>query len=792
MEQHSLEKLEYYSILKKLSTYACTYIGKELCINTRPSYSYAQVEILQNQIDEAFSFITKYGLPPISDIPNILDTLSKLEAGYTLSINNILEINSILKISSEFQKYFYLNDNINVENFPVLNTLFSLIYTNKNLSQEIDATFFDENTINDKASPILFDLRKKKRKLENEIKDKLNSFLYSSTYQKHLQEAVITIRNDRYVIPVKNESRTFVKGFIHDISASGSTVFIEPLSVFEINNEINNIKIEESIEIEKILKNFSNKLLDLTPDISTSIKSIGDIDYLFAKAKYSKSINGTSPILNKNKEINLINVRNPLIDEKIVVPISIELGNSFQTLVITGPNTGGKTVTLKTVGLICLMAYSGLYIPAKENSTIPVFDMIFADIGDEQSIQESLSTFSAHITNIVNIINNATQNSLILLDELGSGTDPNEGSALAIGILEFFYNLTSLTIATTHYSEIKEYALVTEGFENASSDFDIDNLKPTFHLILGIPGKSNAFSISKKLGLPNNIIERGKSLIDSDVVHIEELLKNIYENKLFIEHEKEEIQKKSNQIDLLKHSLENRLDEVELKKKEVLDKSKVEARDILLNAKKEASNAIKEINKLQNSSSTSNIKDLNKIRNNLNSSIKSTSTYEATIFTTSNNSDYVLKPNMEVYISNLKQYGSVLSVSQKSNEAQVQIGNNKLTIDKRFLTPIKTENTRPKKISIVHYTNNVNNKHAATEINLLGMTVEEAVFIIDKFLDDASLQHINSVRIVHGKGTGALKNGIHKFLKTHPHVKSYRLGTFGEGEMGVTIVDIEQ
>ena len=791
MEQHSLEKLEYYSILKKLSTYACTYIGKELCINTRPSYSYAQVEILQNQIDEAFSFITKYGLPPISDIPNILDTLSKLEAGYTLSINNILEINSILKISSEFQKYFYLNDNINVENFPVLNTLFSLIYTNKNLSQEIDATFFDENTINDKASPILFDLRKKKRKLENEIKDKLNSFLYSSTYQKHLQEAVITIRNDRYVIPVKNESRTFVKGFIHDISASGSTVFIEPLSVFEINNEINNIKIEESIEIEKILKNFSNKLLDLTPDISTSIKSIGDIDYLFAKAKYSKSINGTSPILNKNKEINLINVINPLIDEKIVVPISIELGNSFQTLVITGPNTGGKTVTLKTVGLICLMAYSGLYIPAKENSTIPVFDMIFADIGDEQSIQESLSTFSAHITNIVNIINNATQNSLILLDELGSGTDPNEGSALAIGILEFFHNLTSLTIATTHYSEIKEYALVTDGFENASSDFDIDNLKPTFHLILGVPGKSNAFSISKKLGLPNNIIERGKSLIDSDVINIEELLKNIYENKLFIEHEKEEIQKKSNQIDLLKYSLENRLNELELKKKEIIDKAKVEARDILLNAKKEASNAIKEINKLQNSSSTSYIKDLNIIRNNLNSFIKSTSTYEDTVSTTSNNSDYTLEPNMEVYISNLKQYGTVLSVSQKSNEAQVQIGNNKLTIDKKFLTPVKNENTIQKKVSNIHYTGNMNNKHAATEINLLGMTVEEAIFVIDKFLDDASLQHINLVRIVHGKGTGALKNGIHKFLKTHPHVKSFRLGTFGEGETGVTIVEIK-
>ena len=792
MEQHSLEKLEYFNILKKLSTYSCTYIGKELCVNTRPSYSFAQVEIMQAQINEAFSFIIKYGIPPLSDFPDVLDILIKLESSYTLSIKNILEINHILKLSSELQKYFYSSDNINVENFPVLNALFSLLYVNTNLSREIEETFFDVNTVNDKASPVLFDLRKNRRKKEQDIKDRLNSFLHSSTYQKYLQESVITIRNDRYVIPVKNESRSFIKGFIHDISASGSTAFIEPISVFEINNEINNIKIEESIEIERILDNFSNKLSSLTSEINTTIKAIGDIDYLFAKAKYSKNINATSPILNKNKEIYLIDARNPLIDEKKVVPISINLGKDFQTLVITGPNTGGKTVTLKTVGLICLMAYSGLYIPAKENSTIPVFDMISADIGDEQSIQESLSTFSSHIINIINIINAATSDSLILLDELGSGTDPNEGSALAISILEFFHNLNSLTIATTHYSEIKEYALVTEGFENASSDFDIDNLKPTFHLILGVPGKSNAFAISKRLGLPDKIIERGKSLIDSDAVHIEELLKNIYDNKLFIEHEKEEIQKKINQIDLLKHSLEDRLDKVELKKKEIIDKAKVEARDILLYAKKEASNAIKEINKLQNSSLTSDIKDLNKIRNNLNSSIKSTSTYDATISTTSNNSDYTLEPNMEVYISNLNQYGIILSISQKANEAQVQVGNSKLTINKRFLTPIKTENTRPKKVSSVHYTNNVNNKHAATEINLLGMTVEEAIFVIDKFLDDASLQHINSVRIVHGKGTGALKNGIHKFLKTHPHVKSYRLGTFGEGEMGVTIVDIEQ
>ena len=792
MENHSFKKLEYYNILEKLSTYAITYIGKSLCINTAPCFSYTEIENMQKALDETYSFVIKFGLPPLCYIPDVLSTFKKLDSNYTLSVKEILEINSILTLSDDLRKYFYLNENLEKEDFTILDSLFSDIYVNTNLSREISFLFIDENTINDRASKKLFEIRKKQKNLEEDIKNKLNSYITSSKYKKYIQESLITIRNDRYVIPVKNEYRSFIKGFTHDISSSGSTVFIEPISVFDLNNEINSLKAEEAIEIEKILMDISSRLSPISLQINNNINLIGNIDYLFAKAKYSISYAGTSPILNKEKKILLFDARNPLIAEDKVVPINIELGISFQTLVITGPNTGGKTVALKTVGLILLMAYSGLYIPAKENSYIPVLDMIFADIGDDQSIQESLSTFSSHITNIKEIIKQATENCLVLLDELGSGTDPIEGSSLAISILEYLHNMSCITIATSHYSEIKKYALVTDGFENASSEFDIENLKPTYRLILGVPGKSNAFEISSKLGLPEKIIDKAKSLVNDNDINIEELLKNIYNDKIKIDHEKEEIEKKSNQIDLLKQSLKNKSNNLQMKKEKIIENAKQEALELLLNAKNEAGLAIKKINNILENFSSEHSKDLNLIRNNLNNSIKSVMNNNSNSEEFFNEEKYELKPNMNVYITNLNQNGIILSTSNKSKKSQIQIGNNKLTIKNKYIIPNKQKNMDSSITNNnVHYSGLLSTKTAATEINLLGMTVEEANFLIDKFLDDASIQHIKSVRIVHGKGTGALKNGIHNFLKTHPHVKSYRLGTFGEGEMGVTIVEIK-
>ncbi len=791
MIKNSFKKLEYYIILDNLSTYASTYLGKKLCLETIPSFSYTEVKQLQERINEAYSFIIKYDTPPLSEIPDIFSILKKLDIKYTLTIKEILDINYILILSENLRKYFFINDNIVSSEFSYLNTLFSNIYTNTSLSKEISSTFIDENTVNDSASNKLFELRKKARKLENDVKDKLNCILHSSSYKKYIQEPVITIRNDRYVIPVKSEFRASIKGFIHDTSSSGSTIFIEPISTFEINNQINNIKFEEKIEIEKILIEFSNKLSMLTLQIENTVNTIGNIDYIFAKAKYSKKFNGIPPILNDKKEIYLLDARHPLIDKNKIVPINIELGNNFKTLIITGPNTGGKTVTLKTVGLILLMAYSGLYIPAKENSSIPVFDMIYADIGDEQSIQESLSTFSAHITKIVYIVKKATKNSLVLLDELGSGTDPEQGSALAISILDHFNKKLSLTIATTHYSELKEYALLTDGFENASVSFDMESLKPTYNLIIGVPGKSNAFEISKKLGLDSKIIEKAKSFINENTFNMEELINNIYNDKIIIEHEKKEIQKNSNQIDLLKKSLEHKKDEIEAKKEKILNDAKNQARIILQEAKEKSSLAIKEINNIKNFPNESQIKDLNNIRNDLNKSIKNIINYGSHNSSEINTQSYELYPNMKVYITNLNQNGTILSVSKRTNESHVQIGNSKLMVQNEYIIPKENQKEDINRSIKVNYSAKRSIKHATTEINLLGKNVEEAIFLVDKFLDDASIEHMQSVRIVHGKGTGALKKGIHKFLKTHPHVKSYRLGTFGEGEMGVTIVEIK-
>ena len=426
--------------------------------------------------------------------------------------------------------------------------------------------------------------------------------LHSPKFSKYLQDAIITRRNDRYVIPVKEEYRSQVKGFVHDVSNAGSTLFIEPVSIFEMNNEINQLKAQEEIEIEKILQKLSSLFMPYTEELKQDSKVIGKLDFIFAKARYSRNINGITPKINDNKEINLINARHPLIDPDKVVPISLSLGNSFSTLLITGPNTGGKTVTIKTVGLLCSMACSGLNIPAKENSSIYVFDKIFADIGDDQSITNSLSTFSSHMVNIVSIINNASNNSLVLVDELGSGTDPIEGANLAISILEHLYNIGSLTIATTHYPELKNYALTTKGFENASVEFDVNTLKPTYKLLVGIPGKSNAFAISQNLGLPANIIEKAKSMMTTQQINIEDLLKNIYDQKSKIEQEKVDIDTKLENISNLKKSLTHDNEKLKAEELNIINNAKIKARNILLDAKEEANDIIKEMTSISKSS----------------------------------------------------------------------------------------------------------------------------------------------------------------------------------------------
>ena len=778
MNTKFLKKLEFDIIINKLASFCETDIGKKIASSLLPSYSFSDVEHRLEETKEAYLLIHRLEKEPhfftfFSDL-----YVKKLESKQFLSLKELLNIAHLLRNSRVLKDVFYHNDAIDITNFPILEAIFSTLYSNQSIEQNILAKILDENTVDDRASSTLSSIRNQKRNIENSIKEILNQFIHSS-HSKYLQEPVITIRNDRYVIPVKEEFRGYIKGFVHDTSSTGSTLFIEPLSIFEMNNELSHLKIKEEQEIEKILIELSSLLTPLIKELKETSESIGNLDFIFAKAKLAEFMDAHKPLLSKEKKFIFVNAKHPLIDIHQVVPITLPLGNRYHTLVITGPNTGGKTVTLKTCGLLLLMAYSGLFLTADEKTTICVFDNIFVDIGDEQSIQESLSTFSSHMTNIIYIINHATKNSLILIDELGSGTDPVEGSSLALSILDYFNHLGALTLATTHYPEIKNYCLTTDGFENACTEFDLQTLQPTYRLLIGIPGKSNAFAISKKLGLNDSILERAKDFLQPDTAQIEELLKSIYDDKSFIEKEKDTIQKQSNQIELLKHSLEQEQNKLQDQKDKMIEDAKQEARKILSDAKEKVTNSIRE---MQNISQ----KDLNQIRNDLNDSIKATYTpiVKKTIVQTSKQ----IHKGDTVFVSTLNQNGIVLSEPNKSKQVQVQVGPAKLNVDLDKLSyvsshaPTSSSNTKSTLKKDKKFTN---------EINVIGNNVEEATFLIDKFLDDCALVNLKEVRIVHGKGTGTLKNGIHAFLRKHPHVKSFRLGTFGEGEMGVTVVTLK-
>ncbi|MBR2786587.1 MAG: endonuclease MutS2 [Clostridia bacterium] len=818
----NLIKLEYNKILERLTAYCKTYIGKEHSANLQPSYNAYDVHNMLKQTSEACTLITKYGNIPIDEIDNITPYVKNLESYIPLTPKALLEIAKILATSNNLKEYFSNSDSesivdstnnsnvTEVTQYPLLKPLFEALYSNLGICSNITKAIIDENNIADDASKPLSSLRRNRRRLESGIKEKLNSFIHSSSYSKYIMEPIITIRNDRYVIPVKIEYKENVNGLIHDMSASGSTVYVEPTSVFELNNQINNIKLEENIEIEKILEDLSKQLYPVVDNIKNTVTTIGNIDLVFAKAKFSKEIDGVEPIINADKFIDLMQAKHPLISPDVVVPIDINLGKNFQSLIITGPNTGGKTVTLKTVGLLCLMAYSGLHIPAKETSSIYVFDNIFADIGDEQSIQESLSTFSSHITHIIDILNTSSANSLVLIDELGSGTDPVQGANLAISILESLYKKGTLTLSTTHYSELKNYALVNEGFENASSEFDIENLRPTYKILIGVPGKSNAFAISRRLGLPAEILERAESLLSEDNISIEELIKNIYDDKLLIEREKEKILKNSNQVELLRKQLENDVSDVEARRNDIINSAKNEARNILISAKEEANDIIKELNSLCETSNKASLKNANLLRDKLNSDIKNNLGSDSISEKSENVDEIEISVGLKVLVKPFNMVGTVLTLPNKNNEVFVQFGSTKTNVKIGNLeVATDNKNTSAGKGNSAKnghsglsdgFSNNrssyrsssqMKSKMISPEINVIGQNVEDAIFVVDKYLDDCYLANLPTARIVHGKGTGKLRDGIHAFLRRHPHVKSFRLGTFGEGEMGVTIVEFK-
>ena len=778
MQTTYLEKLEFNKIKNILSSYAKTDTGKKMCLNLQPSNNKEKVQKALDETTEAVALIYRKGNLPLESIGNISNYILNLKNQNFLSAKALLELATLLKTSKTLKNYYFekeLNQTDSLTNY------FDHLYTNPNIEEKIFSAIIDENTFDDRASNALYKIRQQMRNTKKEIKNKLQSLLNS----KYLQEPIVTIRQDRFVVPVKSEYQTEIKGFIHDTSSTGSTVFVEPISVFDLNNQLSELKNQESIEIEKILQILSSLFFDITNELENNFNLITILDFIFAKAKYSKELDCNCPKINDDKIIYLKNAKHPLLDQNIAVPITLEIGKTFSSLLITGPNTGGKTVTLKTVGLLTTMAQSGMHIPASSESSIYLFDNIFADIGDEQSILESLSTFSSHMTHIINILNEATSDSLVLVDELGSGTDPIEGASLALSILEYLKEHNITVLATTHYHELKEYALLTDGVENASCEFNLETLSPTYRLLIGVPGKSNAFAISQKLGLKPEILENAKKLINSDTAKTEDLLKEIYDSKALIESEKEKTLQYSNKIEKLKQKLENETTDLEEHKKEYLQKAKQEAREILLSAKQEANDIIKEMESEKNSS-----KNLNTLRNKLSSKLHEVNqTPEPQQEETTELDESQIKPGTIVFVPKFNKNGTILSYPNQSKKFNIQIDNIKTTLTPSQITIAK--NTQTKKEIITKKQSNFAPKNVRTELNVIGMNIEESIFLVDKFLDEAALAKLETARIVHGKGTGVLGKGIQKYLKTHPHVKSYRYGTFGEGEMGVTVVELK-
>ena len=783
MESKTIEKLEFNKVLEKVSSYAITYSGKEMVLSIKPLESKEEIEKQVGLVSEASILLYRKGTAPISEIADIKEHLKKLNSSLFLTAGQLLDLVKLLIISRSLREYFFSTE-IDMSEFPLLTNLFNNLYVNESIEKAISTAIIDENTIDDNASRELAGIRRAIKSKETEIRNKLNQLVHS----KYVQEPVITKRQGRFVIPVKSEYKAEVKGFVHDLSQSGSTFFIEPISVFELNNDLNNLRKEEQNEIERILQKLSSLFFDIIPNIENDFNLITIIDFIYAKAKYSNDNSMNEPMINTKKEINLSKAWHPLIDKNKVVKNDITIGDKYTSLIITGPNTGGKTVTLKTAGLIVLMAISGLHIPAGELSSIFIPDNIFADIGDDQSILDSLSTFSSHMTNISHILKNATSSSFVLIDELGSGTDPVEGSALAISILEKLKSKGSIVLSTTHYPEIKHFALVTDGFENASVEFDLETLSPTYKLLLGVPGTSNAFAISKKLGISEEIISRAKEYTDTSKVSVEELLSGIYEDKKKAEDERAKAMALLAEAEELNKKASSEYKDLKEKEKSIIEDAKAKARDILVDAKDEVTDIIREVTEAKD------LRDVNNQRNRLNQKIAETGI---------NNSDYEepsddekpltldeLKHGMEVYIKKIDQFGTVASID-KSGKALIMLPLGRMYFAVSDMYEKKSD--APKQETRKDYSKNkeFKAKSISPEINLLGCTVDEACLTLDKYLDECYLAGLGEVRIVHGKGTGALRQGVQAFLKTNPHVKSYRIGAIGEGDTGVTIVTLK-
>lgn len=793
MNQKSLKTLEYYKIITQLTEYAASAPGRLLCQELKPSSDYQEILQTQKETSDAVSRIRMKGSLSFAGIRDIRDSLKRLEIGSALGIPELLSISSVLTVAARAKAYGRREESDEMED-DSLDEMFRSLEPLTPVNNEIKRCILSEEEISDDASPGLRRVRRSIKGINDKIHAQLNSILNAS--RSYLQDAVITMRDGRYCLPVRAEYKNQVSGMIHDQSSSGSTLFVEPMAIIQLNNELRTLEIQENKEIEAVLAALSNQLAPCTDSLSINLDLLAQLDFIFAKAALSRHYKCSEPIFNQNGRVHIKDGRHPLLDVQKVVPVTVWLGDTFDLLIVTGPNTGGKTVSLKTVGLFTLMGQAGLHIPAFDGSELAVFDEVFADIGDEQSIEQSLSTFSAHMTNIVDILAKADSHSLCLFDELGAGTDPTEGAALAIAILNFLHNMKCRTMATTHYSELKIYALSTAGVENACCEFDVQTLRPTYRLLIGIPGKSNAFAISQKLGLPDYIIHDAKSRIEAEDEAFEDIISRLEESRITIEKERQEIQNYKNEVGRLKARLEQKEERFDERKEKLIRSANEEAQKILREAKETADRTIKNINKIASSSGVdtraleterAKLRDnLKKVESSL--SLKKESRPHKAINPKTlriGDSVKVLSMNLKGVISTLPDTKGNLFVQMGILRSQVNINDLELIPESSINGPGLEGRKKGSGSSNIKISKSAS---VSPEINLLGMTVDEALPLLDKYLDDAYIAHLQQVRIVHGKGTGALRTGIHKHLKRVKVVKEFHLGEFGEGDAGVTIV----
>lgn len=788
MNPKVLLTLEYHKIRLRLAEQAATSLGKSRAESLEPSSDFEEVKRLLKATDEAFKVNRLKGGAPFGGIRDVRSPLARSRIGSTLGAMELLDIANTIAGGRRLKKFLLTVHE--AEPIPSLAEACEPISENKLVEDKIKSCIDDQADILDSASPELSRIRHELRTSESRAREKLEQMIRTPSIQKMLQDSLITIRGDRYVIPVKQEYRSHFGGMIHDQSASGATLFIEPEAVVTLNNKLRELKLNEEREIEKILIMLSGYVAEAADELTVSVEALGELDFVFAKAGFARELKATLPMMNDRGFIKLKKGRHPLLNPAAVVPLDMELGNQFSTIIVTGPNTGGKTVSLKTVGLLSLMAMSGMFIPAEEGSQMCVFDAIYADIGDEQSIEQSLSTFSSHMTNIISILKGMTPKSLVLLDELGAGTDPSEGSALAIALLEYIHRIGCRVVATTHYSELKAYAFERKGVINASMEFNVQTLSPTYRLLVGVPGRSNAFAIAERLGLPRPILEMARGHVDEDDKRVETMIASLETNRATAEADRHKAEQLRGEAERLRRELEDEREKFREQRDKLLAKAEQEARQAVASARKEADEVIRELRRLALEERGA-VKEHKLIdaKRRLDQAVPELRD-QRDLPKAAKKKAETIEVGDEVKVVSLGQKGHVAEAAE-GGEYTVQLGILKIKVNKADLELIKSAPAAKPVQQVAASVKRSRDESVRTELDLRGSNLEEAIIDTDRFLDESFLNGFGQVYIIHGKGTGVLRAGLQEYFRRHKHVKSYRLGNYGEGGAGVTVVELK-